>query len=146
MNKTLLWVIVAVVVLGGGYYLLKGNSMYNQPSTTPAQVQPTTASVTEAVTSTTKAMAETAVTLTAKGFEPQKVTVKVGTKVVWMNKSGEMANVSSAVHPTHLVYPPLNLENFDDGTSVSLVFDKSGTYKYHDHLNPSRFGTVVVEE
>jgi len=69
----------------------------------------------------------------------------VGTKVVWIKKSGAVATVNSADHPTHLVYPPINMGEFKDGTSVQLVFDKPGTYKYHNHLIPSQTGTVVVE-
>lgn len=142
MNKTLLWVIIAVVVMGGGYYLLKGQS-YDQ-SKQQAGEAPTVV-VSEEKKEGVDMEKETVVNETADGYKPKTVTVKVGAKVVWTNKSGEVGDVSSAQHPTHLVYPPLNLGNFDDGASVSLVFDKPGTYKYHDHLNPSRFGTVVVE-
>ena len=87
----------------------------------------------------------TTVSLTDAGFEPQTVNVKVGAKVEWMNNANQTRNVSSASHTTHLVYPPLNLGNFEPGESVSLVFTEAGSYKYHDHLNPSKFGTVVVE-
>ena len=83
--------------------------------------------------------------MTDAGFEPQTVTVKAGAKVVWTNDTSATANVSSASHPTHLIYPPLNLANFEPGDSVSLVFEEAGTYKYHDHLNPTKFGTAVVE-
>lgn len=86
------------------------------------------------------------VTETEKGFEPQTLTVKKGTKVVWMNKSGDEGNVSSAFHPTHLVYTPLNLGDFSDGANVLLVLNEAGSYKYHDHLNPSRFGSIIVTE
>lgn len=85
------------------------------------------------------------VTLTQSGFDPQTLTVKVGTKVTWTNKSGATATVNSAVHPIHALFPFLNLGSFDDGSSVEVVFDKTGTYTYHNHLNPSQTGTVVVE-
>ena len=71
--------------------------------------------------------------------------MKVGTKVRWVNKTAIAADVSSADHPTHLKYPPLNLGNFEPDKSVSLVFTEPGTYKYHDHLNPTKLGTVIVE-
>ena len=87
----------------------------------------------------------TTVSLTDAGFEPQTVNVKVGAKVEWMNNTNQTGNVSSAMHPTHLIYPALNLGDFEPGNSVSLVFSEAGSYKYHDHLNPSKFGTVVVE-
>lgn len=88
---------------------------------------------------------ETTVAVTSSGFVPQAITIKAGTKVTWTNQAGAVATVDSAQHPTHLVYPPLNLGQFPDGSSVSLVFDKPGIYKYHNHLSPTQFGSVTVE-
>lgn len=85
------------------------------------------------------------VEVTAAGYVPQNITVKAGTKVVWTNKSGSVVTVDSAQHPTHLVYPPLNLGQFEDGATVSLVFDKPGKYFYHNHLKATQFGSVTVE-
>lgn len=133
MNSKVIISIVAAVIIGGGALLLTAN---RQPTQTATQ-QPTSSPSASQTTSI--------VTETNTGFTPQTVTVKTGEKVTWTNKSGAMGNVSSANHPTHLVYPKLNLGDFAEGASVSLVFDTAGTYKYHNHLNPSRFGTVVVE-
>lgn len=85
------------------------------------------------------------IAVTKNGFDPDTVIIKAGTKVVWINQSGESATVNSAVHPTHLLYPPLNLGQFNDGSTVNLVFDKPGKYTYHNHLNPTQTGTVIVE-
>lgn len=98
---------------------------------------------TDSGTSMTKS--ETIVTITDTGFTPATVAVKAGTKVTWQNKSGATVDIASAVHPTHLVYPKLNLGKVAPGGSVLLVFDTPGSYKYHDHLNPTHSGTVVVE-
>lgn len=65
--------------------------------------------------------------------------------MVWTNKSGATATVNSDAHPTHLLWPFLNLGSFDDGKSLSVVFDKAGTYTYHNHFSPSQKGTVIVE-
>lgn len=146
-NKTLVGIIVAVLVIVGAIVLMKGQYQTNQTTTAPS-VKPTaieTTSETGAPSEGTARKKELIVNVTANGFEPATVTVKSGAKVTWMNKSGSTANVSSAKHPTHLVYPPLNLGDFDDGKSVSLVFAKPGTYQYHNHLNPSQLGKVVVE-
>lgn len=85
------------------------------------------------------------ITLTKDGFDPASITIKTGTLIVWLNKSGAEASVNSADHPTHQLYPLLNLGRFPDGSSVSLIFDKAGTNKYHDHLHPDKTGTVIVE-
>lgn len=110
--------------------------------TAPAETQ-TPAS--EPTTPPVEAMQENVVMLTADGFSPATLTIKAGTPVTWTNKSGENATVSSDPHPTHTNYKPLNLGKFSDGESLSLTFDKPGTYAYHNHLNSSQTGTVIVE-
>lgn len=134
-GNTFLWVVILVVVVGGGYMLLKGKNSGKLTQDVKVEVIQNDKTVEAGVT----------VNATASGFEPKTVNVKVGSKVTWVNKSGGVADVSSAKHPTHLVYPPLNLGNFADGASVSLVFKDKGTFKYHNHLDASQTGEVVVE-
>lgn len=140
-NKTLITIIVVliivvVIIAVGGKFVKKTSG----PETnTKMQTQQQTGT-----TNTTKEIMVN-VAITSSGFNPQTVTVKVGTRVIWLNKSGGLATVNSDLHPTHRLYTPLNLGEFPDGSSVQLVFDKPGTYKYHNHLNPSQTGTVVVQ-
>ncbi len=150
MNSKILIGVVAIVILLGGVLLLSNRTSNKQAAPTPAieQQQPSVTAIptTQASPSASEqAMKETTVTVTSSGFSPNLITIKKGTKVIWVNKSGDIANVSSDPHPIHTDYPPLNLNNFNDGGSVSLVFNDAGTYKYHNHLNSSQKGTVVVE-
>ncbi|MBI2310097.1 cupredoxin domain-containing protein [Candidatus Collierbacteria bacterium] len=136
-TKTILGIVAVLAVVAVVVFVGKsGKNLYQSPtqpkSSTPAGS--TTVQTTESVT------------LTSSGFEPQSLTVKVGTKMVWTNQSGTVAAVNSASHPTHLVYPLLNLGNFGNGETLALVFDQPGTYKYHNHLNASQTGVVVVEK
>ncbi len=147
-SKSLMGIAIAVIVVIGAVVLLKGqpNNQTTAPSTVESTSAPATSEESTPVPSGIEGVAkETTVNVTANGFDPATVTVKVGSKVTWVNKSGGMANVSSDKHPTHLLYPPINLGSFDDGKSVSLVFDKAGTYTYHNHLDSSQTGTVVIE-
>lgn len=138
MNKTLLGLVAVIIVVLGAI------TMMNVVKTSPTEPQTMQK---EASPSTEQTMTkETTVEERATGFTPSPITVKTGTKIVFVNKSGAGGNVSSAVHPTHQVYPPLNLGNFADGASVEIVFDKLGTYNYHDHNNPNRTGTITVTE
>ncbi len=129
-------VFLIIVIIAGGIFLynksINNNTSNNQPTPTQ-QTQPTTQTGTQVIT------------LTAGGFSPSTLTVKAGTTVRWVNKSGQLGQVDSDPHPTHTSYPPMNFEAFSDGSSVELVFNKPGTYHYHNHLNPSQTGTVVVE-
>lgn len=123
MNTRIIWGLVAVLAVVGIGIVFLGKSAKN-----PAQSE----------------SSPPAVVLAASGFAPQSLTVKTGTKVVWTNNSGVAAAINSANHPTHLVYSPLNLGNFGNGETLSLVFDQPGTYKYHNHLNASQTGVVIV--
>ncbi|MEK7534055.1 MAG: cupredoxin domain-containing protein [Patescibacteria group bacterium] len=141
MNNKILFGAIAVIVVVG--FILVSNKK-GGPEIAPQAIEqnpPATETATQAEEQTQAAV----ITITSSGFEPETVNIEAGTKVVWANKSGSAATVNSALHPTHLIYPPLNLNRVSDSESVSLVFDEQGTYKYHDHLNPTRTGTVVVE-
>ena len=85
------------------------------------------------------------ITLTSTGFNPETVTIKTGTRVFWLNKSGTDGSVNSDNHPTNLLFPFLNLGEFDNRSSVSVVFEKAGKYTYHNEVNPDQRGTVIVE-
>lgn len=78
------------------------------------------------------------------GFSPEEVKVKVGQRVDYKNSSSKAVQVNSDPHPVHTTFPILNLNFVAQGETKSIVFDKAGTYKYHNHLNASERGTIVV--
>ena len=79
------------------------------------------------------------------GFSPQTLTIKKGDTVLWINKSGKNVTVNSDSHPTHNLYKFLNKGEFASGSSVQVTFEQEGTFTYHNHLNPSQKGTIVVK-
>lgn len=87
----------------------------------------------------------TVVTYTDTGFSPLVVTVKTGGVVTFVNESSRSMWVASDVHPTHQLLP-----GFDQKTSVArgqtyeYTFTNVGTWRYHNHQNPSDAATVVV--
>lgn len=127
---------VAILVVGGLIY-------FQGKSTTPVN----STQVPKQETSNLQMAQEKSetITLTQDGFKPNSLAVKSGTRVIWLNKSGKTGTVNSEPHPAHTLYPVLQLGSFEDGSSVQTVFDKTGTYTYHNHLNPSQKGTVIVE-
>lgn len=137
-SKVLIGVIVAVLVIVGAIFIFAlsrgSNVTTTNPTTQPIQPESTVNNVQQQV-----------VTVTTTGFTPATLSIKAGSRVVWQNKSGQVVTVNSANHPTHQVYRPLNLGEFNDGSSVQLVFDKAGTYTYHNHLNDSQTGQIVVQ-
>ena len=145
-NKILIALLAVVIVVAGGFALLS-NSSKNPAQPAQTQTAPQTTQQTQVQTQPTTQASEkeVIVTVTKDGFEPQSITVKAGTRITWNNKSGAEATVNSDNHPTHLLYKELNLGLFPNDTSVQVQVNKPGKYTYHDHLHPSRTGTIVVE-
>lgn len=139
MNRFFLLLIAAIIIIGG--IVLSNNKGFKNTT----EVKQTVTQPVTSIQPTNANSKETTIMVTSSGFEPQALKIKAGIRVVWINKSSGLATINSAVHPTHLVYPPLNLGEFGNGSSVQLVFDKPGIYKYHNHLNPGQTGEIVVE-
>lgn len=84
--------------------------------------------------------------LNKSGFQPNNIKIKPGTEIIWTNNSGADATINSDPHPTNFLWAFLNLGIFANGENMSAVFEKSGVYTYHNHLNPDQKGTVTVVE
>jgi plastocyanin len=141
---------------------------FKKPTLVPEASQPqlVTSTVFEVPTTqtppTTEAMptSEVIIKITANGFEPKEVEITKGTKVTWVNEQPNPSWPASAVHPTHEVYPGSSIKKcgtpeqekiFDacrginQGESWSFVFNEIGEWYYHDHLNPSWKGEIIVK-
>ena len=93
------------------------------------------------------------------GFKPEKVVITQGTKVVFRNIGKDDHWPASDDHPTHTIYSGTSLEEhcsnndiqtFDSCGAISpfetwsFVFNKTGTFTYHDHLWPHLVGEINV--
>lgn len=150
--KTLLiYLMVGGILYAGVYYfvLAKKGTDYNQMKSpiTANMVDKNISATLETQASPTAAIPETQnkIFLTATGFSPKVLTIKAGETVTWENNLGETATIDSDVHPAHTKYPPLNLGQFSAGQILNLLFDQPGTYGYHNHLNATQSGTIIVE-
>ena len=82
---------------------------------------------------------------TDKGFIPEKVDVLVGSTVEFINESSTGMWVASIPHPQHTKLPTFDqFRLYKKGAKYRYVFDKKGTWEYHDHINPARGGIVQV--
>ena len=107
-----------------------------------------------------KGTGDNIIEITSSGFSPSTLTVNEGeTTVTFINKDSSPHWPASAVHPTHTVYPGSGIQKcgtaeesniFDacgglkQGESFSFIFNEKGSWGYHDHLQPSSRGTIVV--
>lgn len=159
MKKILLTCVVLAVVLV--WWMFLGDKEDFVANNTPApMVSPVPTPLSTMVSTPASASQVHLVTFTDSGYMPNTITVKKGETVTWKNESGNQMWTASAAHPTHVGYSgtdiancgtPAGLNQFDSckgvapGKSWSFKFDNIGTWGYHNHLNPSHFGTVVVK-
>jgi plastocyanin len=87
-----------------------------------------------------------------QGFEPQKLTVPVGTTVVFKNTGKALHWPASNYHPTHELYPEPGgcigskfdaCRGLKTGEIFSFLFKVAGSWPVHDHLSPGN--TMVIE-
>jgi plastocyanin len=72
-------------------------------------------------------------------FNPQKLTVKAGTKVTWTNKD----DIPHGIAWVKNEFARSLALDTDDSTSVT--FTTPGTYQYFCYIHPHMTGTIVVE-
>lgn len=86
------------------------------------------------------------VVYTDEGFSPATVNIAKGTKVMFENKSSKAFWPASGPHPEHTNYPEFDAKkSIPSGESYSFVFEKSGAWGFHDHLDSKKFGKITVE-
>jgi plastocyanin len=153
MNK-LLVLFVLVLVLGGGYYMMKGNSVTapQQEKTTEVIAEPS--SVMEKTESTTGASMNESVAKEVTvdsfefGYDQKIITIKKGQTVkLTLTNSGKM--------PHDWVVDELTgaktkeIKNGETDT-VTFVAEKAGTFEYYcsvgSHRKMGMVGKLVVEE
>ncbi len=97
-------------------------------------------------TPTTAVPAGAAVSMTASGFSPSTVTVKVGGTVTWTNTDTAVHQPASDPHPTHTGLAGFDaLGGVSPGKTFRFTFTRAGTFGYHDHVFTTRTGKVIVE-
>lgn len=150
MSRNPFGIVFILIIIGLGWYVF----------TTPK---------TDGVTQATPAIGGTVpemvvadsvtVTYSDSGYSPQAITVAEGETVTWVNESSKKMWVASAMHPTHTMYDGTSLkehcasdatDSFDacqevnQGETYSFTFEKAGEWKYHDHIDASKYGSVTV--
>ncbi len=128
-----LWLLVIIVLAVGGFLWYR--SRYYREPLPPINVS---TNIEENIT----------VIYDTKGFSPNTVTIKKGGTAVFQNKTGKRASIASNDHPTHTKYPEFDQYKTEarGQDEFRFVFEKAGAWVYHDHLNSSMTGTIIVIE
>ncbi len=131
--KNIVLIIVIVLAVGLALWLVK-----SRDNSVPAVTTNTNQGTDTANTNPT-------VTYTQPGFNPSPITITVGQTVVFVNNSSDVMWVASDPHPAHTDLPGFDTRRgIPPHDSYSFTFTKIGTFGYHDHLNPSHMGKVIV--
>lgn len=100
-----------------------------------------TASIGGAVTSVAQ------VNITDSGFNPATIRIQKGQTVIWINQGSGPHQPATDPYPSENAVPGF----VDDvalakGETYGFKFNQTGTFTYHDHLNPLQLkGTVIVQ-
>jgi len=132
MSKKIVIGIIVLVLLGGGAYLFLRQSDTHTNTTNVTNTQ------------NDKPAAAT-ITYSDSGYSPASVTVKSGEAVEIKNTSSHAMQFDSDPHPIHTNDPELNVGSVNPGESMKFTVSKTGTFGYHNHLNPSDKGTIIVK-
>lgn len=144
---TAIIIVLALIALGGIYYITK-NSPSNTEKTQNENVSaPTTETKEEpGAQKESEEKEEYVVIYTDSGFSSEITKIKIGETVIFKNESAGEMWVVSAPHPIHTAYPEFDAKRgYKKGENYSFTFTKKGEWKYHDHLIAAHRGTVVVE-
>lgn len=120
-------IIVAIVIYGG-----KGNNTDN--TNTQITQPPTTVTVSEVST-------DNAVSISNFTFNPQIITVRVGTTVTWTNEDSVAHQI---VSDTGAPLTGINSPTLNNGDSFNFTFTQAGTWSYHCSIHPDMLGQVEV--
>ncbi len=149
MNKTALGIVIAIASIG-----LIGAVVYfsNQTDSNPNLETNSTSTQTtppdrtnQSRTTTSPEVKSGAVTVNIKdfNFETQKLNVKVGTTVTWINQDSARHDVSPDKESPDFIGSGKLLAK---GESYSYTFEKPGTFAYHCTPHPYMKASVEVVE
>jgi amicyanin len=152
MNKTVVGIIVAILVLGGvGFAVANSNKKDNTDNTSTSQSTDTstdmanmdTTNSNSNINDTDQPVATNNIEIKDEAFTPGKITVKAGTKVTWTNQDSIQHDVS----PDQDYGDDFKGSDLlSKGQSYSFTFTKAGTYTYHCTPHPFMHGTIEVTE
>jgi len=82
---------------------------------------------------------------TNDGFVPKNIEVPAGSLVEFINESDREMWVASDTHPTHERLATFDqFRSYPKGGVYRYLFDKPGTWPYHDHISPADEGIITV--
>lgn len=79
------------------------------------------------------------------GYSPTVSSITSGGTVTIKNESNSDIQFDSNPHPIHTDNPELNVGPIASGEEKSIALSKTGCFSFHNHLNPSKTGSILVK-
>ena len=137
MFKWILGGIVALIVIDGCAFFVVNNKKTVDQS-------PVTSTTANNSSSFNKAVATT-ITYSSSGFGSATTTIKSGDTIAISNTSSVTLKFDSDPHPQHTDDTDLNVGVIASGETESFMVTKTGTFGFHNHLNPSHAVIITVQ-
>lgn len=141
MAKWVIIGVVTVVILGFGGLSLFGGSSQGKDCASETAEKSATATAEVAVVAT--------VTHKDGEFTPNCLQISQGTTVTWVNNGENDIQIGADPHPVHSGNKEVSggeyVLTLGPGEVATVTFEKTGKSAYHDHLNSSAGGAIIVE-
>ena len=133
-RELLALIIIIIIIIVAGVYIYS-----TQSSRTNVQTGVNNSS-NQSIGNNSSNMTSAATTITIQNmtFNPDKITVRSGTNIQWINNDNTQHQIMSDTgsFQSNILNP---------GDSYNFFFAKTGIYGYHDALNPTVTGTIIVQ-
>lgn len=144
-GKYIIMVLILVALAGGAFALTQKKDKDKEPAGVTASRNTEAGSSTAGNGVSEQSANTSTITYTDDGFSPSTITVKTGTTVIIKNEASHALQFDSDPHPAHTGNTELNVNNVPTGGNETFTVKRTGTFGYHNHLNPSDTGTIIVE-
>ena len=136
--------IIATVLVIAGFIIISKKD--NAPDQNTATSPPAASEQSTDASNTTDQSPAAAAVITYNGslFSPSQGTVNKGDTITVKNESSTIVDFESDVHPIHTDNPELNVGEIAPGQSKSFTVNTVGSWGYHNHLNETQTGTIIV--
>ena len=134
MKRGIIISIVAVIVIGVGFFIVNSRKDDKKSNTT------SNSAMESKITDTATKIDPNTVTIKSLKFGSGTITVKKGTTVVWKNEDSMAHTVTSDTGTM------LSSGSMAKGDTYSMTFDEAGTFDYHCEFHSGMAGKVIVTE
>lgn len=146
-QKLLIGLVVAIIVIGGGYYLYRNPAPESGSPIAPSKVEGPAAPAPTPAPAPAAGNQTHTMGMDANGFTPANLTIKKGDTVIFHSDDRRSRWPASGIHPTHLLCPGFDaLRSMQQGETYSHTFTEAKECPMHDHLIPSLRGKITVTE